>query len=137
MSLNKESINGDLKKAFKFVYSIVRVILHLGLFGALLYYAFYTNSLGLKDASLLGQFLILELSGMITLFIIVPFFHLLHDIEIRYFTGSYKMVYVLLKYIFPYSKMNLSGIDYEDVCNGYDEVVKRGNAYHGIKESEE
>lgn len=135
MSLNKEKINGDLKKAFKFVYSIVGGILHLALFGALLYYTFYTNSPGLKDASLLGQFLILELSGMITLFIIIPFFHLLHNIETRYFTSSYRIAYILLKYVFPHSKMNLSGIDYEVVCKGYEEVVKRGNNYY-IKESE-
>lgn len=134
MSVNKEKINGDLKKAFKFVYSIVRIILHLGLFGALLYYAFYTNSTGLQDASLFGQFLILELSGGITLFIVVPFFHLLHNVETRYFTGSYKMAYILFKYIMPFSKGQIECFDHELVCQGYEEVVKRGNKYYGIEE---
>lgn len=137
MSLNKENINGDFKKGFKVVYGTVRVILHLGLFGIPLFYANYINpDLTLKDASLWGQFFILEIFGFLTILFSILLFHFFHAVETRYFKGSYKMAYILLKYVFPYSKMNLSGITYEDVCMGYEEILKIGNNYHGIKESD-
>ena len=137
MSFNKENIKGDLKKFFKFIYITVRVVLHLCLFGAVLFYAGYVYSnANVKEWSLFASFLVLLISGVLTIGILTVLFHGLHYIEIRYFKNSYRMAYILFKYITPHLNNSLDGIDYDTVCQGYEEVVRRGNAYYGIKESD-
>ncbi len=135
MSLNKENINSDLKKGFKFLYLFVRVVSHLGLFGLPIFYSGYDlNNAG--EWLLIAQFLMLMISGVVTIIFVTSFFIIFHHIETRYFKGSYRMAYILFKYILPFAKGQVDCFDYELVCQGYEEVVKRGNEYYGMKESE-
>ncbi len=135
MSLNKENINGDLKKFFKFVYLFMRVVLRLGLFGLPIFYSGYDlNNVG--EWLSIAQFLMLMFSGVVTILIVTIFFIMFHHIETRYFKSSYRMAYIFFKYILPFSKGQIECFDYELVCQGYEEVVRRGNEYHGIKESD-
>lgn len=136
MSLNKEKINGDLKKGFKFLYLFASVVLHLGLFGLPFFYSGYNlNNVG--EWLSIAQFLMLMLSGVVTISIVTIFFIMFHHIEIRYFKSSYRMAYILFKYILPFTKGQIECFDYELVSQGYKEVVKRGDEYYGIDESEE
>lgn len=135
MSLNKENINSDLKKVFKFLYLFMRVVLHLGLFGLPIFYSGYTLN-NVEEWLLIAQFLMLMLSGVVTIIFVTLFFIMFHHIETRYFKGSYRMAYILFKYILPLTKGQVECFDYELVCEGYEEVVRRGNEYYGMKESD-
>ena len=135
MSLNKENINSDLKKGFKFLYLLVRVILHLGMFGFPFFISGYELN-NVREWLLFAQFLMLMLSGVVTILCVVIIFISFHHIETRYFKGSYRMAYILIKYILAFPNAHIECFDYELVSQGYDEVVKRGNEYYGIKESD-
>ena len=127
--------NSDLKKGFKFLYLFVRVVSHLGLFGLPIFYSGYDlNNAG--EWLLIAQFLMLMISGIGTIIFVTLFFIIFHHIETRYFKGSYRMAYILFKYILPFTKGQIECFDYELVSQGYKEVVKRGDSYYGIEDSD-
>lgn len=132
MSLNKENIYSDLKKVFKFLYLMGRVVFHLGLFGLPIFYIGFAANNVIELAFIL-QLLMLMFTGAATMVIVITIFIILHHIEIRYFKSSYRMAYILLKYIMPLQKAHIECFDYELVSKGYKEVVKRGNEYFSIK----